>query len=205
MSRGVNRVTIIGNCGNDPETRFLPNGGAVCNVSIATSEEWTDKQTNEKQTRTEWHRVVFMDRGNFRLGQIAGEYIRKGTQVYVEGRLQTREWEKDGIKRYSTEIIASEMQLLSSKQDSNEQPQQSDQGGFNQPAQQPQDGGFGGFGQQAQSPTDATYKMLMASINDCKTESELQEVYQTALKQLSSEETQKIGNACQVRLNALSK
>ena len=111
MARGVNKVILIGNCGNDPETRYLPSGGAVTNLTLATSEGWKDKQTGEKQERTEWHRVVFFNR----LGEIAGEYLKKGSKVYVEGSLRTRQWEKDGVKRYTTEIVASEMQMLDSR------------------------------------------------------------------------------------------
>lgn len=115
-SRGVNKVILVGNLGNDPETRFFPDGGAVTNASIATSETWKDKQTGQQQEKTEWHRVVFRDRGNFRLGQIAGEYLKKGSKVYVEGRLQTRKWQdKAGVDHYTTEIIASEMQMLDSR------------------------------------------------------------------------------------------
>ena len=109
-SRGVNKVILVGNLGNDPETRFFPDGGAVTNASIATSETWRDKQTGEQKEKTEWHRVVFRDRGNYRLGQIAGEYLKKGSKVYVEGRLQTRKWQgQDGQDRYTTEIIVNEM------------------------------------------------------------------------------------------------
>ncbi len=112
-ARGVNKVILVGNLGNDPETRSFPDGGTVTNVSIATSESWKDKQTGQMQERTEWHRVVFRDRGNFRLGQIAGEYLKKGAKVYVEGSLHTRKWQdKDGQDRYITEIVASEMQML---------------------------------------------------------------------------------------------
>jgi single-strand DNA-binding protein len=115
-ARGVNKVILVGNLGNDPETRFFPDGGAVTNASIATSESWKDKQTGQMQERTEWHRVVFRDRGNFRLGQIAGEYLKKGSKVYVEGSLHTRKWQdKDGQDRYITEIVASEMQMLDSR------------------------------------------------------------------------------------------
>ena len=115
-SRGVNKVIIVGNLGNDPETRFFPDGGAVTNASIATSESWKDKQTGEQKEKTEWHRVVFRDRGNFVLGKIAGEYLKKGSKVYVEGKLQTRKWEdKAGVTHYTTEIIASEMQMLDSR------------------------------------------------------------------------------------------
>jgi single-strand DNA-binding protein len=115
-ARGVNKVIIIGNLGNDPETRFFPDGGAVTNASIATSESWKDKQTGQMQERTEWHRVVFRDRGNYRLGQIAGEYLKKGSKVYVEGSLRTRKWQdQSGQDRYTTEIVANEMQMLDSR------------------------------------------------------------------------------------------
>ncbi|MDH5173299.1 MAG: single-stranded DNA-binding protein [Gammaproteobacteria bacterium] len=115
-SRGINKVILVGNLGNDPETRFFPDGGAVTNASIATSESWKDKQTGQMQEKTEWHRVVFRDRGNFRLGQIAGEYLKKGSKVYVEGKLQTRKWQdKAGVDHYTTEILASEMQMLDSR------------------------------------------------------------------------------------------
>lgn len=115
-SRGVNKVIIIGNLGNDPETRFFPDGGAVTNASIATSETWKDKQTGEQKERTEWHRVVFRDRGNYRLGQIAGEYLKKGSKVFVEGALQTRKWQdQSGQDRYTTEIVVNEMQMLDTR------------------------------------------------------------------------------------------
>jgi single-strand DNA-binding protein len=115
-SRGVNKVILVGNLGNDPETRFFPDGAAVTNASIATSESWKDKQTGQMQEKTEWHRVVFRDRGNFRLGQIAGEYLKKGSKVYVEGRLQTRKWQdKAGVDHYTTEIVANDMQMLDSR------------------------------------------------------------------------------------------
>ena len=115
-SRGVNKVILVGNLGNDPETRFFPDGGAVTNASIATSESWKDRQTGQMQERTEWHRVVFRDRGNYRLGQIAGEYLKKGAKVYVEGSLRTRKWQdQSGQDRYTTEIIANEMQMLDSR------------------------------------------------------------------------------------------
>jgi len=108
----VNKVIVVGNLGRDPETRYMPDGGAVTNVSIATTESWKDKGSGEKQEKTEWHRVAFFGK----LAEIAGEYLKKGSQVYVEGRLQTREWEKDGVKRYTTEIIANSMQMLGSRQ-----------------------------------------------------------------------------------------
>jgi single-strand DNA-binding protein len=115
-ARGINKVILVGNLGSDPETRFFPDGGAITNVNIATGETWKDKQTGEQKERTEWHRVVFRDRGNYKLGQIAGEYLKKGSKVYVEGSLQTRKWQdKEGQDRYTTEIIVSEMQMLDSR------------------------------------------------------------------------------------------
>lgn len=110
-SRGINKVILVGNVGQDPETRYMPNGGAVTNLSLATSETWKDKNTGEQQERTEWHRVVFYQR----LAEIVAEYVKKGSKLYVEGRLQTRSWEQDGVKRYSTEIIANDMQMLDSR------------------------------------------------------------------------------------------
>lgn len=101
MAKGVNKVTLLGNCGGDPETRYLPNGNAVTSITLATTDSWKDKQTGQQQDRTEWHRVVFFGK----VAEIAGEWLRKGSQCYIEGRLQTREWEKDGVKRYTTEII----------------------------------------------------------------------------------------------------
>ena len=122
MARGVNKVILVGSCGQDPEIKYLPNGNAVCNLSLATSEQWTDKQTNQKVEKTEWHRVSLFGK----VAEIAGEYLRKGSQVYIEGKLQTREWEKDGIKRYTTEIVVDmrgTMQLLGGKPDGgNSQP-----------------------------------------------------------------------------------
>jgi single-strand DNA-binding protein len=108
----VNKVILVGNLGRDPETRYSPNGGAICNVRIATTRNWKDKATGEKREETEWHSVVFYDR----LAEIAGEYLKKGRSVYVEGRLKTRKWQdKEGQDRYTTEIIATEMQLLGSR------------------------------------------------------------------------------------------
>lgn len=111
MARGVNKVILIGNLGRDPEVRYMPNGQAVANVTLATSEAWKDKNTGEQQERTEWHRVVFYRR----LAEIAGEYLKKGSRVYVEGKLQTRKWDKDGQTHYTTEIIANEMQMLDTR------------------------------------------------------------------------------------------
>jgi len=106
---GINKVILVGNLGSDPEIRYTPSGAAVANFSIATSDEWTDKNTGEKQERTEWHRIVAWRR----LGEICGEYLRKGSQVYIEGKLQTRSWEdRDGNRRYITEVIAQNMQML---------------------------------------------------------------------------------------------
>ncbi|NLC08804.1 MAG: single-stranded DNA-binding protein [Gammaproteobacteria bacterium] len=111
MARGVNKVILIGNLGADPDTRYLPNGNAVSNITLATSDSWKDRETGQQQERTEWHRVVFFGR----LAEIVGQYLRKGSKIYVEGRLQTREWEKDGIKRYTTEVVVDingQMQML---------------------------------------------------------------------------------------------
>ena len=108
----VNKVILIGNLGRDPETRYMPNGEAVANITVATTETWKDKASGEKQEKTEWHRVTFYRR----LAEIAGEYLKKGSQVYVEGRLETRKWQdKEGKDRYTTEIIANEMKMLGSR------------------------------------------------------------------------------------------
>ena len=111
MARGVNKVILVGNLGNDPETRFMPDGNAVTNITVATSINWKDRDSGESKERTEWHRVVFFRR----LAEIAGEYLKKGSKVYVEGSLRTRQWEKEGQKHYTTEIVASEMQMLDSR------------------------------------------------------------------------------------------
>ena len=116
MARGINKVILIGNVGGDPETRYLPNGNAVTNLTLATSDSWRDKQTGQMQERTEWHRVSFFGK----IAEIAGQYLRKGSKVYIEGRLQTREWEKDGVKRYTTEIVVDmggSMQMLDGRAD----------------------------------------------------------------------------------------
>lgn len=132
--RGINKVILVGTCGQDPEVKYLPNGNAVTNLSLATSEQWTDKQTSQKVEKTEWHRVSLFGK----VAEIAGEYCRKGSQVYIEGKLQTREWEKDGIKRYTTEIIVDmrgTLQLIGGKPqgDGQSQPQ-----GQQRPQQQQQ-------------------------------------------------------------------
>ncbi len=109
MARGLNKVIIVGNLGQDPETRYMPSGSAVTNFTVATNESWKDKQTGEQKERTEWHRVAMFNR----LAEIAAEYLRKGSQVYIEGKLRTRKWQgQDGQDRYTTEIIADEMQML---------------------------------------------------------------------------------------------
>lgn len=125
MARGVNKVILIGNLGKDPEVRYMPSGAAVTNVTLATSETWKDKQSGEMQERTEWHKVVFFNR----LAEIAGQYLRKGAKVYVEGSLRTRKWQgKDGQDHYTTEIVASELQMLDGKGEPRQQ---------REPAQQP--------------------------------------------------------------------
>ena len=131
MASGVNKVILVGTCGQDSEVRYLTNGNAVTNLSLATSEQWTDKQTGQKVEKTEWHRVSMFGK----VAEIAGEYLRKGSQVYIEGKLQTREWEKDGIKRYTTEIVVDmqgTMQLLGGRP----QGDQQNQGGGNNYQQQ---------------------------------------------------------------------
>ena len=128
MSRGINKVILIGNLGTDPEVRYMPAGGAVANLTIATSEAWTDKATGEKKEQTEWHRLVIYQR----LAEVAGEYLRKGSKVYIEGRLRTRKWQdQQGVERYTTEIIVSELQRLDGKQSdapAQQQPQAPQQG-----------------------------------------------------------------------------
>jgi len=124
MARGINKVILVGNLGKDPEVRYSPNGGAVTNITLATSESWKDKNTGEKQEKTEWHRVVFFGK----LAEIAGEYLKKGSQVYIEGRLQTRKWQdKEGKDRYTTEIVAGEMQMLGSREGRGGPPSDYDQ------------------------------------------------------------------------------
>jgi single-strand DNA-binding protein len=142
-SRGINKVILVGNVGQDPETRYMPNGGAVTNLSIATSETWKDKNSGEQQERTEWHRVVFYQR----LAEIVAEYVKKGSKLYIEGSLRTRSWEQDGVKRYATEIIANEMQMLDSRG--------GDGGGSyqpSQPQQQRSSGNAGGGAARDQQP-----------------------------------------------------
>lgn len=134
-SRGVNKVILVGNLGQDPEIRYMPNGGAVANLSLATSESWRDKQTGENREVTEWHRVVLFGK----LAEVAGEYLRKGSQVYIEGQLRTRKWQdQSGQDKYSTEVVVNvggTLQMLGGRQQNSDQPQRS--GGWDQPQQPP--------------------------------------------------------------------
>jgi single-strand DNA-binding protein len=135
MARGVNKVILVGNLGNDPDMKYTASGAAIANITVATSESWNDKQTGEKVEKTEWHRVVFFRR----LAEIVGEYLRKGSQVYIEGKLQTRKWQdQNGQDRYTTEIVANEMQMLGSRGGEAGGGQQGGGGGFraNPPQQQ---------------------------------------------------------------------
>ncbi|WP_110648517.1 single-stranded DNA-binding protein [Salinicola peritrichatus] len=157
MARGVNKVILIGNLGQDPEVRFLPSGNPVCNLRIATTDSWTDRQSGQRQERTEWHSVVLFNK----LAEIAQQYVKKGSRIYIEGRLQTRKWQgQDGQDRYSTEIVANDMQMLDSRgggqggADYAQQPQ-NQYGGAPQPGgygQQPQQGNYGGNSQPQQRP-----------------------------------------------------
>ena len=142
--RGVNKVILVGNIGKDPETRYMPNGDAVTNITLATSESWKDKNTGEQKELTEWHRVTFYRK----LAEIVAEYVKKGSKLYVEGALRTRSWEQDGVKRYATEIIASEMQMLDGKGGGGSSD--SDSGGSYQPAPRSNSGSSGGSGGGAQ-------------------------------------------------------
>ena len=135
-ARGINKVILVGRLGNDPEVRYIPNGGAVANLQVATSESWRDKQTGEMREETEWHRVVLFGK----LAEVAGEYLRKGAQVYIEGQLRTRSWDDNGITRYITEILVKTtgtMQMLGRAADAQTQPEEAQQ--FSgQPQQEPQ-------------------------------------------------------------------
>ena len=140
MARGINKAIIIGNLGADPEVRYTPANTAVCNISVATSEQWRDKQTGEQQEKTEWHRVVLFGR----LGEIAGEYLKKGSKIYLEGRIQTRKWQgQDGQDRYTTEIVANEMQMLDSRGSGGGAAPMDDSGYASRPQQQPRGAGQG--------------------------------------------------------------
>ena len=147
----VNKVIIVGNLGRDPETRYMPNGEAVTNVAVATTESWKDKNTGEKKELTEWHRITFYRK----LAEIAGQYLKKGSQVYVEGRLQTRKWtDKDGVERYTTEIIADTMQMLGSRQGmgGGGAPMDDDYGSSAPAPRQSAGGGGGGASRGASKP-----------------------------------------------------
>ena len=136
MARGINKVIIVGNLGADPETRYMPSGSAVTNLSVATSEQWKDKQTGEQKERTEWHKVAMFNR----LAEIAAEYLRKGSQVYIEGKLRTRKWQdRDGNDRWTTEVIADEMQMLGGRGGGGTAPMPSDSGRSGGPPQSPPD------------------------------------------------------------------
>lgn len=139
----VNKAIIVGNLGRDPETRYMPNGDAVTNITVATTESWKDKNSGEKKELTEWHRIVLFRK----LGEIAGQYLKKGSQVYIEGRLQTRKWtDKEGVERYTTEIVADTMQMLGSRQGGGSAPMDEDYGGA------PRQGGESGAPRAAQKP-----------------------------------------------------
>lgn len=134
----ISKTILIGNLGGDPEVRYMPNGNAVANLTLATSEKWRDKTTGEPREKTEWHRVVIFGK----LAEVAGQYLRKGSKVYIEGQNETREWEKDGVKRYTTEVVVKmggQMRMLDGKQEGQQQSgQQYNQQGGQQSAQQPQ-------------------------------------------------------------------
>lgn len=133
MARGVNKVILVGNLGQDPTVRYAATGSALANATLATSESWKDKTSGEKQEKTEWHKLVFFGR----LGEIAGQYLKKGSQVYVEGKLQTRKWQnKEGVDQYTTEVVVSELQMLGSRPDAGSTPEK--------PASAPESGGGGG-------------------------------------------------------------
>lgn len=151
-SRGINKVILVGNLGNDPEIRYMPNGGAVANITVATSESWTDKNTGEKKEVTEWHRVVLFGK----VAEIAGEYLKKGSQVYIEGQLKTRKWEKDGVERYTTEIVVNvggTMQMIGGKAQGAGNGNNSNSGGWGQPQQPSHSGPQGGQQRQQQAPS----------------------------------------------------
>ena len=141
---GVNKVIIIGNLGQDPEIRFMPNGKAAANFTVATSDKWKDKQSGEQKEKTEWHKITMFDR----LAEVAGEYLKKGSKVYLEGKLQTRKWQnQQGVDQYTTEILVNKLEMLDSKSQGQAPAQQS--GGFQQQAPQQQEQQSGGFQQQA--------------------------------------------------------
>lgn len=161
--RGINKVILLGNLGNDPETRYLPSGGAVTSISLATSESWKDKQSGQMQERTEWHKVVFFNR----LAEIAGEYLRKGTKVYIEGALRTRKWQdQSGQDRWTTEIVANDMMMLDSAGGRSSGPSGPD-GGADGYDQMPEAQGFGGSaGSASQSSSSPSRSPASAEFED---------------------------------------
>ncbi len=174
MARGVNKVILVGNLGGDPEVRYMPSGGAVTNVTIATSESWKDKQSGQQQERTEWHRVVFFNR----LAEIAGEYLRKGSQIYIEGSLRTRKWQdNNGQDKYTTEIVASEMQMLGGRG--------GDGGGFQQQGQ-----GGGGYQQQPQQSQQQGYQQQAPQQNYQQQQPQQQQNYQQQASQQAAPQSQ---------------
>jgi single-strand DNA-binding protein len=134
VARGINKVILVGNLGQDPEVRYSADGRAIANITVATSDTWKDKQSGEMRDKTEWHRVVFFNR----LGEIAGEYLKKGSKVYIEGKLQTRKWQdKSGADRYTTEIVANEMQMLDSRSGGTANFDSAPAGGMSRPSAPP--------------------------------------------------------------------
>ena len=168
-SRGINKVILVGNLGNDPEIRYMPNGGAVANITIATSDSWRDKATGEQREKTEWHRVVLFGK----LAEVAGEYLRKGSQVYIEGQLQTRKWQdQSGQDRYSTEVVVQGfngvMQMLGGRGQGGGAPmggQQQQQGGWGQP-QQPAQQQYNAPQQQQQQPQQQAPQQSQQQYNE---------------------------------------
>lgn len=169
-SRGINKVILVGNLGNDPEIRYMPNGGAVANITIATSDSWRDKATGEQREKTEWHRVVLFGK----LAEVAGEYLRKGSQVYIEGQLQTRKWQdQSGQDRYSTEVVVQGfngvMQMLGGRAQGGGAPmggqQQQQQGGWGQP-QQPAQQQYNAPQQQQQQPQQQAPQQSQQQYNE---------------------------------------
>jgi len=149
MARGVNKVILIGNLGQDPEVKYMPNGNAVANITVATSESWKDKNTGEQVDKTEWHRVVFFRR----LAEIVGEYLKKGSKIYIEGKLQTRKWQdKNGADHWTTEVIASEMQMLDSRGGGSSDFNQSQDSAPSQSQSAPQSTSQSGSSQAAPAP-----------------------------------------------------
>ncbi len=158
MARGINKVILVGTLGRDPEVKYMPSGGAITNVTVATNDSYKDKNTGEKKEMTEWHRIVFFNR----LAEIAGEYLRKGQQVYIEGSLRTRKWQgQDGQDRYTTEIVANEMQMLGGRPGGGMGAGSYDEGGS-----RPQGGGYGGGSGSAPSSSPSTHDRGFEDFDD---------------------------------------